>query len=234
MPYGSSIFFFFFCQDRQNLEKICNHPFSCSCIMWIISHHGILSIFYSTLIILFPLVNHKKSWLQTHSFLRSSIIYQLDKEFYKLIVLIRTILVTNNRKQSNSSWSKMLRCVTDLKGRSGARAGMGLGHQSPAGLSLRLLPVHVFIFFFYLISFLITFSLARSARMERKHGCWLDLCEFFIYSFSHLESDRLALFSVTKSLAKDSEWFSVDQMLTLEWICWPEQALGGDAPDLFP
>lgn len=35
-----------------------------------------------------------------------SILYQLDKELYKLIVLIRTILVANNRKPSNSRGSK--------------------------------------------------------------------------------------------------------------------------------
>lgn len=154
-----------------------------------------------------------------------SIVYQLDKEFYKLIVLIRTILVTNNRKQSTSSWSKMLRCVTDLKGRGGARIPVS---SRPLSSSFACSCLYFFLPHFFPHHF----SLACSALMERKHGCWLDLPEFFIYDFSHLESDRLALFLVTKSLAKASEWFSMDQMLTLEWICWPEQALGGDAPDI--
>lgn len=82
-------------------------------------------------------------------FCNLSTIYQLNKEFQKLIVVIKTILVANDRKPSDSCWSKYV----------------VVSHRSQGQASL-LTFFTLMSLFFYLISLFLT----PSAGLLCLHG----------------------------------------------------------------
>lgn len=97
---------------------------------------------------------------------------------------------------------------------------------SRAGFSLRLLPVNVFIFLPY-FCLPQSFSWVVVLAWEEKLVVGSTYLTFsFRVSVTWGETD--SFISVKKSLARDLEWPSLNQMLTLEPICWLGQVLLGN------